>query len=279
MIFEWAPSPIAFAWGSQSIRVYSLLLLLAQFGGYLIFRYYVKRDGGDPEDAADFLPYGMLLPLVGARIGQFVFYEPDRLLADPVSVLQIWRGGLASHGALLGMTLALWLFARKRRLPLLAIADRLAVAGPLAVICVRIGNLFNSEILGIPTDGTWGIQFVNVDGDLLLPRHPVQLYEIAIALGILLGLVLLERKWRPGSRPLGLMTGIFLTAYSAGRFVVDFWKEREFLDLDWPLSMSQVLGLITLAIGLLLLWRAMRKRESSAWPVHATAVAAERLPA
>jgi prolipoprotein diacylglyceryl transferase len=181
-------------------------------------------------------------------------------------VLKVNQGGLSSHGAALGLLVAMWLFTKRRAIALLEGTDRLVPCAALASILMRIGNLFNSEIVGKPTDGSWGIAFprYHYDGDPV-PRHPSQLYEIALGVALLLLLRVMDRRWGSERRPRGALTGLFLVAYSSGRFVVEFWKEHE--GPFWLVSTPQWLSLPGVVLGIVVLVHAFRAPRPAGWRV------------
>ncbi|HVR20554.1 MAG TPA: prolipoprotein diacylglyceryl transferase family protein, partial [Polyangiaceae bacterium] len=123
------------------LRYYSLLFVGVFLGGYAFLKWQIVRGGGPAEDAGDFIVYGVLGVLVGARLGHVLFYDLDKALADPAWVFQIWTGGLASHGAVIGLIVAMWLYTRSRGIPFLEGSDRFAFSAALGATLVRFGNL------------------------------------------------------------------------------------------------------------------------------------------
>jgi prolipoprotein diacylglyceryl transferase len=185
-----------------------------------------------------------------------IFYDPKMLIQDPLEVLKFWRGGLASHGALVGIVTALILYARHQKRPALEFMDRFAFSAAVGAAGIRLGNFFNSEIVGRVTNLPWAVTFQRYDADNGLPptpRHPSQLYEFAIGLAVLGILILVDRRAGREKRPMGLMTGVFLTAYFIGRFSVEFVKAPQGIDNHWPLTMGQILSIPGLLAGLMLL--------------------------
>src|SRR5690606_30293266 len=168
------------------LRYYSLLFVGVFLGGYAFLNWQIQRGGGSEETAGDFIVYGVLGVLLGSRFGHVLFYDLDKALADPLWVLQIWTGGLASHGAVLGLILAMYLFTKRRGVPFLEGADRFSFSAALGATLVRLGNFFNSEIVGRKTDGDWGVRFPHFDGDNAPLRHPSQLYEVVLGLFVML---------------------------------------------------------------------------------------------
>ncbi|MGC4091014.1 MAG: prolipoprotein diacylglyceryl transferase [Polyangiaceae bacterium] len=159
------------------IRWYSLLFVVVFLGGHALLKWQIERGGGPAEDANDFIVYGVLGVLLGARLGHVLFYDLDKALENPVWVLEIWTGGLASHGAVIGLITAMFIFTRRRGIPFLEGSDRFAFSAALGATLVRLGNLLNSEIVGKKTDGTWGFRFPRFPDDRINPplRHPSQI--------------------------------------------------------------------------------------------------------
>ena len=188
MIFDvitWNVDPEIFSIGQLSIRWYGLLFASAFLSGYIVFTRYLKTDRLTSEMLDELLIYIAVGTVVGARLGHCFFYEPEYFLKNPVEILKIWKGGLASHGAAIGILLSLWLYIRKHKLSFLWMIDRIVIVVALGGAFIRLGNLFNSEIYGLPTDRPWGFEFVrdklydSTTGALLpvVARHPTQLYE------------------------------------------------------------------------------------------------------
>lgn len=258
--------------GDQLVRYYSLCMIASFFAGYALLTWQMKRGGGDIEESGDFLNYGIIGLLVGARVGHVVFYDLERFFRDPLWIFEIWKGGLASHGALVGLALAMLLFTKRRAIPFLDGTDRLVFAGALGAALMRVGNLFNSEIVGKRTDGSWGFAFPRYDNGDLVFRHPSQLYEVALGILVLGALVLADRAWGRERRPRGALTGLFFAAYFTGRFVVEFSKEPQLGEGNHLLNMGQVLSGPLALFGVLLLVRSLRLRRAAGWTV------AERVP-
>ncbi len=260
----WDVAP-TFRIGDHQFRYYSLCMIATFVGGYLLLSRELKRGGADVEEAGDFLSYGIIGLLVGARLGHVLFYDFERAVADPIWAFEIWKGGLASHGAALGLAVAMWLFTKRRAIPFLEGADRLVPSAALGAVFMRIGNLFNSEIVGKATDQTWGVSFPRRDYEMLL-RHPTQLYEVLLGLGVLSLLLAADRSWGGEQRPRGALTGVFLSVYFLGRFLIEFLKEPEGA---WSgvLNTAQWLSIPGLVIGLLVLRKSFRVRQQPGWAI------------
>jgi prolipoprotein diacylglyceryl transferase len=205
--------------------------------------------------------------LIGARLGHCLIYEPAYYFNHPTEFIKIWHGGLASHGGALGILVALGLYCRRHRdLGYLWILDRLTVPAALGGAFIRLGNFFNSEIIGRPTDLPWGVVFTRVDG---LARHPVQLYESAAYAAVFLVLLTVYLKARKPRE--GLLIGLFLTAVFSARFLLEFAKERQApYGESLVLSVGQMLSLPMVALGLALIVWSVRR------PVRPVTVSGQR---
>ena len=249
-------SPEIFQLGPFSIRWYGLLFATAFFLGFLYMRRVYVRERKSVADLDSLLIYMMISTIVGARLGHCLFYDPGYYLSNPLEIIKVWRGGLASHGGAIGIFTGLYLYSRKHPdQPYLWLLDRVAVPVPLAGFFIRLGNLFNSEILGIPTDKPWAIVFARIDE---LPRHPAQLYE---SISYLLIFVLLNLTYRKfGERtPPGLLVGLFLVLVFTARFIIEFVKVRQAdFGIFLPLSVGQLLSIPAIIAGVILLIRAKK---------------------
>jgi prolipoprotein diacylglyceryl transferase len=194
--------------------------------------------------------------IVGARLGHCLFYEPGYYLSHPLEILFIWKGGLASHGGAAGILLATWFFVRKHHYPYLMLADRVALISPVAATFIRVGNFFNSEIIGHPSNVPWAIVFERVDR---LPRHPTQLYEAAFYAVTAFFMVWLYRNTEAGKRP-GVLLGTVLVVIFGFRFLIEFLKENQTpFEARLPLDLGQLLSIPAVAIGIWLILRARRR--------------------
>jgi phosphatidylglycerol:prolipoprotein diacylglycerol transferase len=256
------------------LRYYSLIFVLVFLGGYSLLNWQIRRGGGAQDEAGDFIVYGVLAVLIGARLGHVIFYDLDKALQEPLWVLQIWTGGLASHGAVIGLIVAMYLYTSSRGVSFLEGSDRFAFSAALGATLVRVGNLFNSEIVGRPTDGTWGVLFPRYDAGyaITIPRHPSQVYEIALGLTVLGSLWLVDRLAGREKRPRGLLISTFFLVYFAGRFGTEFFKEYEGITPEQSaLTMGQWLSLPCIALGLWGLVWSLKARIPAGWNVPTTA--------
>ncbi|MFO7790853.1 MAG: prolipoprotein diacylglyceryl transferase [Bacteroidales bacterium] len=257
---EWSVDPVAFELGARGIRWYGILLATGFLLGYILFSHMAKRDGLK-QDFVDKLAIFVIAGVViGLRLGHCLFYNPDFYLSNPVEILKIWKGGLASHGGAAGILIAVWLFQRKRKkISFLYLIDRLAVITMLAGAFVRIGNLINHEIVGIPTQVPWAFIFERVDN---IPRHPSQLYEAIFYFLFFAVMVFLYYKKDWGKRE-GLITGLFFTTVFAFRFLIEFTKSIQVETGHWEanLNMGQYLSIPFVIAGIWLMIRAFRHKK------------------
>lgn len=220
------------------------------------------------EPLVTWLVLGIIL---GGRLGFVLFYRPGYYLSHPAEIAVLWQGGMAFHGGLTGVALAVVLFARRHSVPLLSLADALAMVTPPGLLLGRLANFINAELWGTPSTMPWAMVFPTDPAGL--PRHPSQLYEAGIE-GLVLGAALLwlglGRRWL--TRP-GAVTGMFLTGYGLARFIVERFRQADaqFVTPDNPaghvvqiagggLSMGQILSLPLIAAGLGLIVIAWRRR-------------------
>ncbi len=267
--FTWDLDPAIFHLGSfYELRYYSLIFVAVFLGGYQFLRWQIERGGGEEQDASDFFVYGVLAVLIGARLGHVVFYDYQKALEDPLWVLKIWTGGLSSHGAVAGLVVAMWLYTRRKGVTFLEGADRFSFSAALGACLVRIGNFFNSEIVGRPTDQTWGVRFPRYDHLVDAPyRHPSQVYEAVLGLVVLLTLYLVDRWAGREKRPRGLLISTFFVVYFGGRMGIEFFKERqvEALEHVGGPTMGQMLSAPLVLLGIVGVILALRKRVPAGW--------------
>ncbi|MCO5251826.1 MAG: prolipoprotein diacylglyceryl transferase [Candidatus Kapabacteria bacterium] len=254
---DWSISPEIFSLGPIAPRWYGFLFAMGFVVGYFIMARIFKIEHKTQKDL-DALSITMILStVIGARLGHCLFYEPEIYLADPIKILYIWQGGLASHGAAVGIVFALWLYARKRvDIDTMWILDRIVIVIALAGFFIRMGNFFNSEILGLPADVPWAIIFSNIDN---IPRHPVQLYEAFSYLAIFVFLYALYNKYKQNT-PKGLLFGVFLTTIFGSRFFLEYFKTAQAaFETDDSFKMGQLLSIPLVLIGLYFIIRSQKK--------------------
>jgi len=250
----WNVDPEIFHLGPLSVRWYGLLFALGFVIGQRILTKIYVAEGRTEGDVDVITLYMIIGTVIGARLGHTMFYAPDYYLSHPLEILQIWKGGLASHGATIGILLSLWLFSRKYKFDYVWVLDRIVIVVALGGALIRLGNLMNSEIFGHPTDLPWGFIFERSQEFSHVPRHPTQLYE---SLSVFLLFVLLYWLWAKykTALPRGLLFGIFVTTLFTFRFLVEFLKEnQEAFENQLALNMGQILSipLILIGIGILI---------------------------
>ncbi len=259
--------PVAVELGPIQIRWYAL----AYLAGFLLgWRYCLSLADRAPlrpdrQDIDEFLTWAVIGTILGGRIGFVIFYDVQGFLAEPLSALRIWEGGMAFHGGLIGVALALLLFSWRRGISPFALGDLVAAAAPIGLFFGRIANFVNNELWGRPTDLPWGVVFPIPPQWQpylpIVPRHPSQLYE-AFLEGIVLFVVCLVLIRRDGvrRRP-GMVAGTFLAGYGVARFLVEFVRQYDprfdlFLGV---FTTGQLLSVPMIAIGLgLVLWARRR---------------------
>lgn len=259
---KWGIDPVIFHLGSYSLRYYTLCFLLAFISSYVIMLRIFKKEN-KPQELLDQLTiYIFLGTLIGARLGHCLFYEFDYYkdhLLEMVLPVQFKDGGiqitgfqgLASHGGAIGILTALFLFCRKTKTNFLWITDRIVIVVAIAGAFVRLGNFFNSEIIGRPADVPWAVIFTRVD---MQPRHPGQLYEALAYVFIFIFLYWLYNT-RKDLKP-GFIFGTFLILLFGARFGLEFLKEnQETFENDMTYNMGQLLSIPFMLVGVFLLFR------------------------
>ena len=259
--FTWDWDPAIFRIGdSFELRYYGVLFALALAVGYMIIRWRYKDENEDPEKATNLTYAIMIAVVVGARLFHCFFYAFDYYSAHPAEILMFWKGGLASHGAGTGIILTCIIYDIMRKTPIRVTVDRLAYCIPFAMVCVRLGNFFNSEIVGAPCDPDFplAVYFPRYDdphslGLPLIPRYPSQLFEVGM--GLIAGIVMFGTyKWyknRGRKVPLGMPVSLILVSYFSMRFCVEYFKEYQIASNIGGLREGQILSIPFLCLGLI----------------------------
>jgi len=249
---EWNPSPEIFPGTWLPVRWYGLLFASGFFFGYLIMQRIFKHEKLPIKLLDQLATYMIVSTVIGARLGHVLFYEPTYYLGNPLEILKIWNGGLASHGAAIGILVALYLFSRKNKKPYLWVVDRIVIVVALAGFFIRMGNLMNSEIFGIETVVPWAFIFVQIDN---IPRHPTQIYEGLSYLAIFGYLYWYYWKTDGKPRP-GFIFGMFLILLFTVRFFIEFVKVTQVgFEAGMVLNMGQWLSIPFVLVGLYLVFR------------------------
>jgi len=255
--------PVLLHLGPLRIGWYGLMYALSFLVGYMLLLRQTRQPGSllAEAEAPNVLTYVILGVVGGGRLGWVVFYGGSDYLAEPWRALETWKGGMSFHGGLIGVTVALWLYARRHEIPLLKLGDMVVMFVPIGLFFGRIGNFINGELWGKPTDGTWGVIF---PGDALhVPRHPSQLYEAALE-GLLIFTVLwsLRNVKRDGLQP-----AMFLLLYGICRAAIEFVRLPD-ADIGYLwggfVTMGQVLSLPMILAGAIWLGIIFRKPPSAA---------------
>ena len=258
---DWNVAPQIFTLGSWEVRWYGLLFAISFFFGYLMMGKFFKM-AKLPETTLDKISTYMLIATVlGARLGHIFFYEPSYYLANPIKMLYIWEGGLASHGAAIGIIIGLGIFAYREKLNFFWVTDRVVIGVALAGFFIRIGNLMNSEIFGHVTDLPWGFKFYRAfpPGTKVLPHHPTQLYEAFSYLIIFIYLFWYFFK-KDGKPAPAYLTGIFMIGVWGMRFLIEFLKENQVaFEANMTLNMGQWLSIPLFLSGFYLIYYSRKK--------------------
>ena len=252
--FHWDIDPELFSLGPISIRWYGLMFASSFLFGFLLMRRIFHLEGRPVKNLDKLLVYVLIGTILGARLGHCFFYNPSYFLGNPIEILKVWKGGLASHGGGLGALIAIFLYSRnKPQEPYLWLLDRIAIAGGIVGFFIRIGNLFNSEIIGTPTTLPWAFIFDKVDN---IPRHPVQLYE-SVTYGLIFVVLLTIYEKQRHKVKQGFLTGLFLFLLFTARFFLEFVKARQAsYSSNLPLSVGQLLSIPFLLAGIAMIIRA-----------------------
>jgi len=242
---------------NRGIRWYGLLFATGFFLAYQVSQQMFKKEKLSLEwlDKAFF--YIFIATLIGARLGHVFFYEWDYYKNHIIEIPQIWKGGLASHGAAIAIIFALWLYSKQvTKKSMLWIIDRATLGVALAGGFIRLGNLMNSEIIGKPADVAWAFIFTRLDS---IPRHPTQIYEALAYFSIFGILAYMFFKTNARNR-LGLLSGVFFVGVFGARFLIEFLKENQVaFEGQLTFNMGQYLSIPLVLMGIGLIIYAMRR--------------------
>jgi phosphatidylglycerol:prolipoprotein diacylglycerol transferase len=266
--------PVLIQLGPFAIRWYALAYIAGILLGWFYARAIVRNAklwGGPAPmtalDIDDFIVWVTLGIILGGRIGYVLFYNPAYFAEHPMEAFQLWKGGMSFHGGFTGCVLAVVLFARKNRIPILSLGDVTCATGTLGVLLGRIANFINGELWGRPTDVAWGMVFPSGGP---IPRHPSQLYEAALE-GLLLFIVLALLIRGGALRRPGLIIGAFAVGYSLARSFCELFREPDAqLGFLWnTITMGTLLSIPLLAFGVALIVNALRRPPRATEPVAA----------
>lgn len=233
---HWNVDPEIFRVGPLAVRYYGLMWALAFYLGYVVFNKFLKKEGLSEGFLDTLTVYMVVGTVLGARLGHCLFYEPAYYLSHPLEILKIWQGGLASHGAAIGILVALYLFARKQKVPMIYVVDRVVITVALGGAFIRLGNLMNSEIYGVETSLPWG--FIFERNNEIFPKHPTQLYE-ALSYFLIFFILYFYYRKQEGKTKTGFIFGVFLIMLFAARFLIEYVKEPQ---VDFEKTMALNMG-------------------------------------
>ena len=258
----WDPDPILFRLGPIAVRYYATCWLIGLLLGYLLMQRLYRQQGISDEKFEPLFIYIFIGILVGARLGHCLFYQPEYFLTQWDHVVEMlipmhhlpdgrWKftgyEGLASHGGVIGMFGAIWLYCRNLKVKGWVVLDNMGICSGIAAAFIRIGNLMNSEIIGKVTDVPWAFIFAKDDQ---YPRHPGQLYEAIAYLVIFLVIFFIYKKKGPKSVGSGLYFGLCLTLIFTFRFFIEYTKEIQVaFEAGLPMDMGQILSIPLIILG------------------------------
>ncbi|WP_196887894.1 prolipoprotein diacylglyceryl transferase [Aureivirga sp. CE67] len=264
LAIQWDPS-LGINLGFFTLRFYSLMFVVAFSLGLFLMKKIYKNDKIPLEKLDSLFIYTVIATLLGARFGHFLFYEPQTLIEKPLEVILPFRfspnfeftgfRGLASHGAAIGIIIAMYLYSKRvLHKPMLYILDRVVIPVAIGGVFVRIGNFMNSEIIGKPTNSDFGVYFVQIP-EGTVPRHPAQLYE---AFGyIIVFIVLWFTYWKTNKKEkIGYLFGLFMVLLWTVRLIVEFFKEAQVEGRsEWALNTGQWLSIPMILVGFYFMYR------------------------
>ncbi len=269
LVVTWDVNPALFHLGSFEVRYYGVLWAVALGISAYIFHHIMIREGLSEKTFDSVFWFGVISTVLGARLGHCLFYDPGYYLTHPVEILDIRQGGMASHGAAVGLLIGLWLFSRKNKLPYIWSLDRISIVVAISGVAVRLGNLMNSEIYGTVTSLPWGFIFVR-DGETL-PKHPTQIYEALCYLVLFVILLWMYYKKDLARRWPGVMFGFFLIILFGTRFLIEFIKNPQVdFEQNMVLNMGQLLSIPFIVAGVVILWRALKQAPLTPSPLKKT---------
>lgn len=255
--------PTLFSIGPLTIHWYGFMYFIGFVFALMLGHYRARQPHSpwQPDQVSDLIFYCIFGLILGARIGYMLFYyRPDPQMAD-MQMWEFWKGGMSFHGGFIGVAIAMWIFSLKIKKSLFYVSDFVAPLVPFGLAAGRLGNFINGELVGRPTDMPWGMVFPFIDGQ---PRHPSQLYELALE-GIVLFIIVWFFSRKP--RPQMAVSGVFLVGYGVFRFFVEFFRTPDaqlgFIAFEW-LTMGQLLTVPMVALGLILLWLAYNRSAKPA---------------
>ena len=258
LVVTWNVDPVIFEIFGFGIRYYSLSWMIGFMACIYVMNKMMAKEGLPEQITDSMFVYIFVATVVGARVGHCLFYDGAYYLQHPLEILNLRQGGLASHGAAIGIPLGIYLFARKNKVQYIWALDRVATVALIAGVFIRLGNLFNSEIYGTATDRPWG--FIFVQRGETIAMHPTQIYEALMYLAIFGLLTFLYFKKDLAVKRPGALVGLFFVFVFAGRFFIETIKNVQ-VDFEEALvlNMGQILSIPFIILGCVLLYIAYNK--------------------
>jgi prolipoprotein diacylglyceryl transferase len=255
---HWNVSPEIFALGPIHVRWYGLFFAIGFLFGYSHGERMFKHENIDLKWLESLFIYLIVATIIGARLGHVLFYGWDYYSQHPIEILYVWQGGLASHGGILGIIIAMFIWSKYvSKRSILWVLDRVVVPSILVGALIRFGNLMNSEIYGVQTSLPWG--FIFERNHETIAKHPTQIYE-ALSYLVTFG-VMLYMYWKTKAKDYqGLIVGVFFVMVFSARFFIEFIKEeQEAFEKGMSLNMGQLLSIPFILAGIFLIVRALKK--------------------
>lgn len=277
----WDVDPELFTLLGREIRWYGLLWVIGLVVAVIIVQKIFEKENRPEKWFDSLFVYMMLGIILGARLGHCLFYDPAYYLANPLKILAIWEGGLASHGGVLGIIIAVWLYSKRvTKKSMLWTFDRVIVPTGFTAAAIRIGNLMNHEIYGAVTEQPWGFRFIeNISAwkqgaapIFTEPSHPTQIYEALIYL--LVFAITMYMYWKTNAKQKqGLMLGVAMIIIFASRFFIEYIKlvqvsSEEAMRQNTGLILGQWLSIPFVVWGVWLVWNALRKKNEEVQVTH-----------
>ena len=269
---NWTAEPAIFSIGSREIRWYAVMFFIGFSIGYSIVKRMWKREDINPQWIDPLLYYTFFGMMIGARLGHCLFYAPGYYLSNPIDILKMWEGGLASHGGVLGIIVAIYFYSKKvSHKSMMWTFDKLVTPTGLVAALIRFGNLINHEVYGHATDLPWGFRFIvnqaawkrGAAPIFSPPSHPTQLYEAffyLLTFALCMWLYFKKDAWKKE----GLIFGIFMICIFTCRFFIEFLKNtQEKFEEGMLLNMGQLLSIPFIITGIFFVWKALRKNETN----------------
>lgn len=260
LFIRWDVDPVLFTSGPIELIYYRIAWMLAFLAGAITFFDFTQKDGYGLKAFAwlYFLSFG--LTMAGARVGHCLFYNPEYYLSNPAEILNMSAGGMASHGAAIGLLIALWIASAVNKIPYIWSLDRVMIPVALGGAFVRLGNLMNSEIYGVETDMPWGFIFVRM-GETV-PKHPTQIYEAICYFITFAILAWMHYRKDIGHKYPGLLFGTGLTGIFLSRFLMEFIKNPQVtFEKGMILNMGQWLSIPFIIAGIYFITKAVRQKR------------------